>query len=115
VPTLPVSKVDELSFALDDLASTPPEVQRANIISLMELRAPGTLGAGSQEAMLEQSDQTGLLSHAQQGGIQQGGNQFVGNGAVPAAPMSPAVIGAQSTGATNFGTNDVSNGPFATN
>jgi protein involved in polysaccharide export with SLBB domain len=55
---LPVSKVDELSFALIDLIAAPPDVQRADIISLMDLRAPGSLGPGSTEAILEQQDQS---------------------------------------------------------
>lgn len=58
--TLPLSKVDELSFALNDLTSAPPDVQRANILSLMDLRAPGTLAAGSTESLAEQQDQTGI-------------------------------------------------------
>lgn len=56
--TLPLSKVDELSFALVDLIAAPPDVQRADIISLMDLRAPGSLGPGSTEAILEQQDQS---------------------------------------------------------
>ncbi len=47
--TLPVSKVDELSFSIDDLVTAPPDVQRADIISLMNQRAPGSLGAGSRK------------------------------------------------------------------
>ncbi|MBN9546617.1 MAG: SLBB domain-containing protein [Alphaproteobacteria bacterium] len=81
VATLPVSKVDELSFALDDLASAPPDVQRADIISLMELRAPGTLDVGSQEALLEKQDQTGL-----QHDIRQDLAFQAGNGTVPVVP-----------------------------
>ena len=78
---LPVSKVDELSFALDDLASVPPDVQRADIISLMELRAPGALGVGSQGAILERQDQTG-----QQRDMGQNSNIQGGNGIVPVEP-----------------------------
>jgi polysaccharide export outer membrane protein len=77
VATLPVSKVDELSFALDDLASTPPDVQRADIISLMELRAPGTLATSSQEAILERQDQTGMAHDAWRGSNIQGGNGMI--------------------------------------
>jgi protein involved in polysaccharide export with SLBB domain len=88
VATLPLSKVDELSFALDDLASAPPDVQRADIISLMELRAPGTLGADSSEARLERQDQTGL-----QHGIQQGSNFQGANGTGPVTPPSAAMTG----------------------
>ena len=79
VPTLPVSKVDELSFAIDQLTSAPADVQRADIIALMDLRAPGTLGAGSQEAMLERQDQTGRFPRIMT-------QAPVGNGAVPVAP-----------------------------
>ncbi len=86
VPTLPVSKVDELSFALGDLTSAPADVQRADIISLMELRAPGTLGAGSQEAMLEQQDQTGVQSRSLQDG-----NAYAGNGTIPVQPGASAM------------------------
>lgn len=86
VATLPVSKADELSFALDDLISAPADVQRADIISLMEMRAPGTLGAGSQEALLEHSDQTGLPPRPQQGSVQQGMQTSFGNGGVPLQP-----------------------------
>lgn len=82
VPTLPVSKIDELSFAIDELTSAPADVQRADIIALMDLRAPGTLGAGSQEAMLEGQDQTGLQPH----NLQQ---QNVNGGAAPAATAGP--------------------------
>jgi protein involved in polysaccharide export with SLBB domain len=87
VATLPVSKVDELSFALDDLASAPPDVQRADIISLMELRAPGTMEAGSPEAMLERQDQTGVQHDSRQGSNFQGAN-----GTGPVTP-SPAMAG----------------------
>jgi len=89
VATLPVSKVDELSFALDDLASAPPDVQRADIISLMELRAPGTLDLGSREAALEKQDQTGL-----QHDIRQDSAFQAGNGTVPIAPSMMAGAGA---------------------
>lgn len=58
-PTLPVSKVDELSFALSDLINAPSDVQRADILSLMDLRAPGTLASGSAESLAEQQDQLG--------------------------------------------------------
>jgi protein involved in polysaccharide export with SLBB domain len=88
VATLPLSKVDELSFALDDLASAPPDVQRADIISLMELRAPGTLGADSSEAMLERQDQTGLLHDNRLGSSFQGAN-----GTEAMAPPSPGMAG----------------------
>lgn len=86
VATLPVSKMDELSFALDDLISAPADVQRADIISLMELRAPGTLGAGSQEALLEHSDQTGLPPQKQQNSELQDTRGPIGAGAVPVQP-----------------------------
>jgi polysaccharide export outer membrane protein len=89
VATLPVSKVDELSFALDDLASAPPDVQRADVISLMELRAPGTLDVGSPEALLERQDQTGL-----QHDIRQDSTFQAGNGAIPAAPSMITGAGA---------------------
>lgn len=89
VATLPVSKVDELSFALDDLASAPPDVQRADIISLMELRAPGTLDAGSQEALLEKQDQTGLQHDFRQDSTFQ-----TGNGTALAAPPMTTSAGA---------------------
>jgi protein involved in polysaccharide export with SLBB domain len=85
---LPVSKVDELSFALDDLASVPADVQRADIISLMELRAPGTFAAGSQEALLERQDQTG-----QQREMRQGSNIQGGNGTIPVGPSSASTAG----------------------
>lgn len=87
VPTLPVSKIDELSFALDDLTSAPPDVQRADIISLMELRAPGTLGAGSQEAMLERQDQTGSQPRQMPDG-----SAYAGNGVTPVAPAYPGMV-----------------------
>src|SRR5262249_31635261 len=45
VPMLPVSKIDELSFSIDQLTSAPADVQRADIMALMDLRASGTLGA----------------------------------------------------------------------
>jgi len=91
VATLPVSKIDELSFALDDLASAPPDVQRADIISLMELRAPGTLDTGSPEAMLEKQDQTGLQHDIRQDSTFQGGN-----GTNPGAPSMVAGAGTNS-------------------
>jgi polysaccharide export outer membrane protein len=100
VPTLPVSKTDELSFALDDLISAPADVQRADIISLMEMRAPGTLGADSQEALLEHSDQTGLPPRPQQNSGQQGMQTSFGNGDVP---LQPAPIPNGSGDAQNFG------------
>lgn len=81
VPTLPVSKIDELSFALDELTTAPADVQRADIISLMDLRAPGTLGTGSQEAMLERQDQTGLPPRSSQ-------MATPGNGGVPVPPSA---------------------------
>ena len=87
IPTLPVSKIDELSFALDDLTSAPPDVQRADIISLMELRAPGTLGASSQEAVLERQDQTGAQSRQMPDG-----NAYAGNGVTPVAPGYPGTL-----------------------
>ncbi|MES2294548.1 MAG: SLBB domain-containing protein [Pseudomonadota bacterium] len=107
VATLPVSKIDELSFALDDLSSAPADVQRADIISLMELRAPGTLGASSQEAMLEKADQTGMQSHMPQGA---GGSP--GNGTIPVPPSTGAFDGGAQPGAMNSGSNDISNGPY---
>lgn len=101
VPTLPVSKVDELSFALDDLISAPPDVQRADIISLMELRAPGTLASGSQEAMLEHQDQTGLQPRSTQdentavgGAAPAAGSSAVG-AVPPAAAAYPGFVGPQ--------------------
>lgn len=96
VATLPVSKVDELSFALDDLASAPADVQRADIISLMELRAPGTLAASSQEAMLERQDQTGVAHEARQGSNIQNGNGVNSVEMAPAA-MAASGIGPQAT------------------
>ena len=87
VPTLPVSKIDELSFALDDLTSAPADVQRADIISLMELRAPGTLGASSQEAMLERQDQTGLASRPT---LEANGSP--GSGTIPVTPGYPGAV-----------------------
>jgi protein involved in polysaccharide export with SLBB domain len=92
VATLPVSKIDELSFALDDLTSAPPDVQRADIISLMELRAPGTFGAGSQEAMLEHQDQTGGAP-----GMRQGSNVQSGIGPAPIDPQQAALVGADAS------------------
>ncbi|MES2256293.1 MAG: SLBB domain-containing protein [Pseudomonadota bacterium] len=90
VATLPMSKIDELSFALDDLASAPPDVQRADIISLMELRAPGTLGAGSQEATLERQDQTGFQPESRGGE-----GAAIGGGAQPAiSPSAPNNVAA---------------------
>jgi protein involved in polysaccharide export with SLBB domain len=94
VATLPLSKVDELSFALDDLASAPADVQRADIISLMELRAPGTMDTGSREAMLEKQDQTGLRPDAGQGSNFQGANGM-GSAASPSTPVAGAGAGAQ--------------------
>jgi polysaccharide export outer membrane protein len=111
VATLPVSKIDELSFALDDLSSAPADVQRADIISLMELRAPGTLGAGSQEAMLEKSDQTGLQSR-----MPQGVGSSPGNGTIPVPPASIGAFGGTAQpGAVNTGSNEISNGPSGPN
>jgi polysaccharide export outer membrane protein len=116
VGTLPASKVDELSFALDDVSSAPADVQRADIISLMELRAPGTLGAGSQEAMLERSDQIGSQARVQQ---ETGG--FVGNGATPVPPTPTGAgfdnngqIGAVNPGSDNsfYASAQQNNGPY---
>ena len=109
IATLPVSKLDELSFALDDLTSAPADVQRADIISLMELRAPGTLGAGSQEALLERSDQTGLQSRMPQG---EGGSP--GNGTIPVPPPSNRAPfdGAGQSNLVNPESNDISNGAY---
>lgn len=81
VAQLPVSKTDELSFALDELSSAPADIQRADIISLMELRAPGTFAAGSDEAMLDHQDQTGSSSQMAQGG------NASGNGVGPVPPQ----------------------------
>jgi len=85
VATLPVSKTDELSFALDDLISAPADVQRADIISLMELRAPGTFGSDSQEAILEHQDQTGRPPGLP---VNNGPLQGGGYAPVPSAPAS---------------------------
>ncbi len=128
VPTLPVSKVDELSFAIDQLTSAPADVQRADIIALMDLRAPGTLGAGSQEAMLEHQDQTGRpsldINQTQAGNgtvpvAPNGGNQNLpANTPVPVAPMSPYGYGAPGgayapNGAYGYGPQGYANGlPF---
>jgi protein involved in polysaccharide export with SLBB domain len=107
VATLPVSKIDELSFALDDLASAPPDVQRADIISLMELRVPGTLGTGSQEAMLERQDQTGALHD-----IRQGQNIQGGNGTVPVEPPVVAAAGADAGAQTVIPNGAMATSPY---
>lgn len=111
VATLPVSKIDELSFALDDLISAPADVQRADVISLMELRAPGTLGAGSQEAMLEHSDQTGLQPQSVPSFGQQGTSSSAGNGTSAMPPAAQNPIGSDQTGSASFGQNDGAYGP----
>jgi polysaccharide export outer membrane protein len=87
VPTLPVSKTDELSFALDDLTSVPADVQRADIVGLMDLRAPGTFDAASQEALLEHRDQTGKTPpFPQDSGMFAGNGGVTGNGTAPVQP-----------------------------
>jgi len=87
VPTLPVSKTDELSFALDDLTSVPADVQRADIVALMDLRAPGTFDSASQEALLEHRDQTGKTPQfPQDNGTFPSNGTVAGNGAVPVQP-----------------------------
>lgn len=94
VATLPLSKVDELSFALDDLASAPPDVQRADIISLMELQAPGTPGGGVRDTALERQNQ--------ENGIVVGGqamNMAGGNGTVPIQPPGGVTTEANNVGA----------------
>ena len=105
VPTLPVSKVDELSFALDDLTSAPADVQRADIISLMNLRAPGTLGGGSQEAILEQQDQTGQQSRLSQqflpanNGTVSANRTSTANGTNPGGAETPEALLSATSGA----------------
>lgn len=90
VSTLPLSKADELSFALNDLTSVPADVQRADIIALMDLRAPGTIGAGSQEALMEQQDQGSRLDQDSSNGAVPGsyGNVVPGGGAAYQNPGS---------------------------
>ena len=115
VPTLPVSKIDEVSFAIDQLTSAPADVQRADIVALMDLRAPGTLGAGSQEAMLERQDQTGLQQrNATQSFVGNGTAPITPNGMVPNASVNPQ-MGAVGPGTAGYPYAGGPNGGYAPN
>ncbi len=107
VATLPMSKVDELSFALDDLTSVPADIQRADIISLMELRAPGSLGTGSQAAAMERQDQA-----SPQARLQQGADLTAGSGTVPVPPPSAGIASDGTATSEADRLNVISNGPL---